>query len=113
MLALLSPMRNPRVVGTSAPTPAEDDDKVTSEELFGDLVDAPLPEPRTAPANPKAGPIKVRVTEPGAEVGQAAAAALPEEVAALLDAFSPSEPARDQAANPTPEPEPDPAPVPP
>jgi serine/threonine protein kinase len=32
----------------------------------------------------------VRVSEPGAEVGQAAAAALPEEVAALLDAFSPA-----------------------
>jgi serine/threonine protein kinase len=98
-------------VGTSAPTPAEADDKVTSEELFGDLVDAPLPEPRTAPATPKAGPIKVRVSEPGAEVGQAAAAALPEEVAALLDAFSPAEPARDQAANPPPEPDPAPAPL--
>ena len=102
-------MRNPRGLGTSEPPPAEADDKVTSEDLFGDIVDAPLPEARTPRSKPKTGPIKVRVTEPGAEVGQAAAAALPEEVAALLDAFSPvSEPVLEPEAKPTPQPDPEP-----
>jgi serine/threonine protein kinase len=89
MLTALTAMRSPRPMAPSDPLPAEADGKVTSEELFGDLVDAPLPEPRpSSPARPT-GPIKVQVAEPGAEVGKAAAAALPEEVAALLDAFSP------------------------
>src|SRR6185503_20170290 len=71
---------------------------LTSEDLFGDMVDGP-PEPLTrpataAPANRK-GPIKVQVSEPGAPRKDAPLASpptpgekLPEDVAALLDAFS-------------------------
>jgi serine/threonine protein kinase len=71
---------------------------LTSEDLFGDMVDGP-PEPVTRPpaasqANRK-GPIKVQVSEPGAPRKGAPLASpptpgekLPEDVAALLDAFS-------------------------
>jgi serine/threonine protein kinase len=73
-------------------------DLLTSEDLFGDMVDAP-PEPITrppaaAPASRK-GPIKVQVSEPGAPRKDSPLSSpptpgekLPEDVAALLDAFS-------------------------
>ena len=73
-------------------------DLLTSEDLFGDMVDAP-PEPLTRAAAPAApsrkGPIKVQVSEPGAprkdsplSSPPAPGEKLPEDVAALLDAFS-------------------------
>jgi len=87
---------------TAAPPKAEDPSAsnklLTSEDLFGDMVDGP-PEPAArpaavAPANRK-GPIKVQVSEPGAPRKDAPLASpptpgekLPEDVAALLDAFS-------------------------
>jgi serine/threonine protein kinase len=85
---------------TAAPPPKEGDesaapDLVTSEDLFGDMVDAPPESSRTEAAPNRKGPIKVQVSEPGAArknsplssppvVGEK----LPEDVAALLDAFS-------------------------
>jgi serine/threonine protein kinase len=72
-------------------------DLLTSEDLFGDMVDAP-PEPASRPAAPPAsrkGPIKVQVSEPGAarkssplSSPPAPGEKLPDDVAALLDAFS-------------------------
>jgi serine/threonine protein kinase len=109
MLAPWMSMRSPRPVPSSAPAPAAPGDEVTSEELFGDLVDAPLPESRPASATRPGGPIKVKVAEPGAEVGKAAAEALPAEVAALLDAFSPAA----EPASPPPPSVPEPTPAPP
>jgi serine/threonine protein kinase len=89
MLAFLTPMRSPRPVAPSAAPSTEADGKVTSEELFGDIVDAPLPEARPDAGPRPDRPIKVQVCEPGAESDKAAV--LPDEVAALLDAFSPME----------------------
>src|SRR5437899_3883413 len=90
---------------TSAPGPKDQEssaDKklLTSEDLFGEMVDGP-PKPdaraaaarQTAPPSRK-GPIKVQVSEPGARKASplssppAAGETLPEDVAALLDAFS-------------------------
>jgi tRNA A-37 threonylcarbamoyl transferase component Bud32 len=88
----------------SADAGIPDDELLTSEDLFGELLDSPPP-PRTAhpptppaarvaPApRPRAGPIKVQVSEPGVPKKAAsplagAAEAMPEDVAALLDAFS-------------------------
>src|SRR5258705_1922576 len=87
---------------TAAPPNAEDPSAsnklLTSEDLFGDMVDGP-PEPvarpaAVAPANRK-GPIKVQVSEPGVPRKDAPLASpstpgekLPDDVAALLDAFS-------------------------
>src|SRR4249920_472008 len=82
------------------PTPpaekASSDGLLTSEDLFGDLVDQ-APDRKSAPATPTApgvrrrGPIRVKITEP-----QAAAAApktpgppLPADVEALLDRLEP------------------------
>ncbi|HET6900109.1 MAG TPA: protein kinase [Vicinamibacteria bacterium] len=96
-------MTNRQPDKTAAPPKAEDSSAssnklLTSEDLFGDMVDAP-PEPVTrppaaSPANRK-GPIKVQVSEPGAPRKDAPLASpptpgekLPEDVAALLDAFS-------------------------
>jgi serine/threonine protein kinase len=90
-------MRSPRPVAPSDAPSTEAEGKVTSEELFGDIVDAPLPESRPAAAPRPDRPIKVQVGEPGAESEKSDA--LPEEVAALLDAFAPMTPA-------APEPEP-------
>jgi serine/threonine protein kinase len=89
-------MRSPRPVAPPATPSAGGDAKVTSEELFGDIVDAPLPDVRPVAA-PRTRPIKVQVGEPGAETGKEAE--LPEEVAALLDAFSPA-PAAPPATEP-------------
>jgi serine/threonine protein kinase len=80
-------MRSPGPVAPSAAPSTEGDAKVTSEELFGDIVDAPLPETRPEAGTRATRPIKVQVGEPGAESDKEAE--LPEEVAALLDAFAP------------------------
>ncbi len=93
-------MRSPRPVATSDPPSTEAGDKVTSEELFGDIVDAPLPVTRPDAGPRHDRPIKVQVTEPGGEVGPPAA--LSDEVAALLDAFSPIVPAQAEPAPPRP-----------
>jgi serine/threonine protein kinase len=73
------------------PEPGNDEGLLTSEDLFGDLVDAvPEPEP-PRPAVARSAPVRVRVSEPSVprrperapmpkEVG-------PEDMAALLDAF--------------------------
>src|ERR1700704_6368211 len=76
--------------GSAAP------DLFTSEDLFGEMVDAP-PAPNARPAAPNLanlkGPIKVQVSEPGVphkssplSSPPAPGEKLPEDVAALLDA---------------------------
>jgi serine/threonine protein kinase len=86
-----------------ADAPPKDEDQsaapdlLTSDDLFGDIVDekaAPRPGPGAAPAARK-GPIKVQVSEPGAARKSSPLASparagekLPDDVAALLDAFS-------------------------
>src|SRR5687767_8087358 len=89
----------------SADAGIPDDELLTSEDLFGDMLDSPPPPPRTMPMppappsrvaptpQPRAGPIKVKVSEPGVPKKTpsplaGAAEAMPEDVAALLDAFS-------------------------
>ncbi|PYQ01193.1 MAG: hypothetical protein DMF83_26265 [Acidobacteria bacterium] len=100
---------------------SKDDDKLlTSEDLFGDMLDekpvgAPNEPPASAPAARRSGPIKVQVSEPGgtavepptapaksapaktplpkgsgvkSPLGGPPAEGLPDDVAALLDAFS-------------------------
>jgi len=85
---------NPAVTAQST----ESDGLLTSDDIFGDLLDggdkARAPQPRPAEAARK-GPIKVKVSEPRApekspfqQEGPGEAEALPEDVAALLDAFS-------------------------
>ena len=69
---------------------------LTSDDIFGDMLDpAPAAPHAPAPAKPpgRKRPIKVQVSEPGAPRKEAAAPAgageeLPEDVAALLDAFA-------------------------
>jgi serine/threonine protein kinase len=87
---------------TAAPPKDQDESAapnlLTSEDLFGDMVDAPpAPSARPAAALPasRKGPIKVQVSEPGAprkdsplSSPAAPGEKLPEDVAALLDAFS-------------------------
>jgi serine/threonine protein kinase len=93
---------------------------VTSEDLFGDMVDAPLPETARAPGPDREAPIKVKVSEPGAAVAaEGEKPALPAEMAALLDAFGPkaggdASPAPSgEIREPFPAAPPPPAPVPP
>src|SRR4051812_33906324 len=71
-------------------------DLLTSDDLFGDIVDAAVAADRPG-ARPGArkGPIKVQVSEPGAARKNSPLSSpsstgekLPEDVAALLDAFS-------------------------
>src|SRR5438093_1281914 len=122
--------------------PKDDDKLLTSEDLFGDMLDAKpasAPKPPPAPAGRRSGPIKVQVSEPStatpaptptpttpapaktpsgritlpkgplpkSPLGGPPAEALPDDVAALLDAFS--APGEAAAAAP-PEPEPPAAP---
>src|SRR5687768_4827373 len=89
---------NPAVTAPSG----EGDGLLTSEDIFGEMLDAgpkaKAPPARPAPPPPDAarkGPIKVKVSEPRVpdrgpfQTGAPGAAeALPEDVAALLDAFS-------------------------
>jgi serine/threonine protein kinase len=49
--------------GPSEPRPTPDDDLQTSEDLFGSLVDSPLP-PGEAGRAPRKGPIRVQVSDP-------------------------------------------------
>jgi serine/threonine protein kinase len=86
---------------TAAPPKEQDGsaapDLLTSEDLFGDMVDAP-PAPAARPSAPapasRKGPIKVQVSEPGARKNTPLSSPpgpgekLPDDVAALLDAFS-------------------------
>jgi serine/threonine protein kinase len=59
----------------------------TSEDLFGDLTDGPpKPTRRDSCEPPRAGPIRVKVAEPGRAV-EPGGGALPNEVAVLLDTF--------------------------
>ena len=103
---------------------SKDDDKLlTSEDLFGDMLDekpvaAPKVPPTPAPDARRSGPIKVQVSEPTplargpavkSPLGGAPAEELPDDVAALLDAFS--GPGEAAAAAPPPEPAPDPEPA--
>jgi serine/threonine protein kinase len=63
------------------PDSVPDQDYVSSDELFGELVDAPMPAPPT-PAKPaRPGPIKVQVTDPRSAHGGAAAGPRVERVA--------------------------------
>jgi len=87
---------------TAAPPKNQDESAapnlLTSEDLFGDMVDgppAPGARPAAAPPASRKGPIKVQVSEPGAprkdsplSSPAAPGEKLPEDVAALLDAFS-------------------------
>jgi serine/threonine protein kinase len=87
---------------TAAPPKNQDESAapnlLTSEDLFGDMVDgppAPSARPAAAPPASRKGPIKVQVSEPGAprkdsplSSPAAPGEKLPEDVAALLDAFS-------------------------
>src|SRR5207245_4241847 len=99
-----------------------DDDKLlTSEDLFGDMLDekpvaAPKEPPGSAPAARRSGPIKVQVSEPlpkapavKSPLSGAPAEELPDDVAALLDAFS--APGEAAASAPPLEPAPDPEPA--
>src|SRR5438105_3917362 len=74
--------------------PSAKPDLLTAEDLFGDIVDEPL-RATARPAAPRKGPIKVQVSEPGGARKPSPLASpprpgekLPEDVAALLDAFS-------------------------
>jgi serine/threonine protein kinase len=102
---------------------SKDDDKLlTSEDLFGDMLDekpvaAPKTPPEPAPPARRSGPIKVQVSEPTplpkgtavkSPLGGAPDEGLPDDVAALLDAFS----APGEAAVSVPPPEPAPHPEP-
>src|SRR5262245_7330860 len=80
----------------------EDQDFVTSEDLFGDMVDAPMPEGADAAAPPgpaaRKGPIKVQVSEAGlpsdSRPRTVRGTELPrEEMEALLDRISAITPA--------------------
>src|SRR5262245_42606882 len=84
---------------TAAPPKGQDDPAgkklLTSDDLFGDMVDGPVPPRKEAAATVagRKGPIKVQVSEPGAArkgplTSPPAGEKLPEDVAALLDAFS-------------------------
>lgn len=96
------------------PPPSNDDGLLTSEDLFADLVDQPAAPAAASPEEPRRGPIKVQVSEPGAvkkPEGKVPAEALADDFAALLDVFAPAEPAaaKPAAAKPAP-PRPAPAP---
>ena len=103
---------------------SKDDDKLlTSEDLFGDMLDekpvaATSAPPEPAPAARRSGPIKVQVSEPTplppraavkSPLGGAPAEELPDDVAALLDAFSAPGEAAASASPPEPAPDPGPA----
>src|SRR5262245_49028128 len=86
----------PDPVPGSVPGSTDGDDLVTSEDLFGDLVDAVPEPPAPKPAEARKAPVRVQVPEPGAarrpERAPMPKDVRPEDMAALLDAFSdPSE----------------------
>jgi serine/threonine protein kinase len=76
------------------PSEGTGDGLLTADDLFGDLVDAPLV-PSTGPATRRSAPVRVQIPEregPDAAMEPPApktATVLPEEVAGLLDAFGP------------------------
>jgi serine/threonine protein kinase len=90
---------------TAAPPPNEGDesaapDLLTAEDLFGDIVDSPPAPGRQESVPNRTGPIKVQVSDAGGPrktsplsspppgTGPPKGEALPDDVAALLDAFS-------------------------
>lgn len=97
------------------PLTPPDDKLLTSEDLFGDLVDE-VGGRGTRPLADRRGPIKVKVAEttdktPGQRPQPSPAQPLPEDMAALLEAFSGPAEAATRAEPPAPV-EPDPLPVP-
>lgn len=96
--------KTPPAPGPSAPL---DNDLLTSEDLFGDLVDQPS-EP-AAPARPGRGPIRVQVLDPASDAVRPAPApeVTPEAADLLLDALRSDEP-----PTPADQPEPVAAPAP-
>src|SRR5512146_3103997 len=101
------PARGAQPAAPPGAVTGSEDGLVTSEDLFGDMLDAGPAPPPPRPASPLAtptrrGPIKVQVSEPGTARktgGAGAPEQLPEDVAALLDAFSePAESATREAA---------------
>jgi serine/threonine protein kinase len=85
-----------------ASRPETEENLVSSEDLFSELVDEP-----SAPARPREGPvredrIKVRVAEPGRGGPAARAPELPEDMAALLDVIGGGDERSPAAAPPTP-----------
>jgi serine/threonine protein kinase len=75
------------------PDSVPDQDYVSAEDLFGELVDAPMPAPQTPARQSRPGPIKVQVTDPrpGAEAARSVGerAASDTEVEALLSRIEP------------------------
>src|SRR5258706_13554863 len=75
------------------PDSVPDQDYVSAEDLFGEMVDAPMPAPPTVARASRAGPIKVQVTDPrpGAEAARSAGEreARDTEVEALLSRIEP------------------------
>src|SRR5262245_3503336 len=69
-----------------------DEGLLTSEDLFGDLVDAGSEPAAPRPSEPRKAPVRVQVPEPGAarrpERAPMPKDVRPEDMAALLDAFS-------------------------
>ncbi len=95
--------RSPKEVRPAGPTDPEDsaDGLLTSEDLFGDIVDAPL-EPKKAAPRSASAPIRVQVSEDG-EAGPPKPKppeVRPEEMSALVDAFDAAEPPRPPRLDP-------------
>jgi serine/threonine protein kinase len=102
--------------GNHSPDPAASADRparlLTSEDIFGDMLDPAEASSKPPGAAVKPGarkrPIKVQVSEPGAQRKEGPASPLasgeelPDDVAALLDAFAePAEPAKADDAEPS------------
>jgi serine/threonine protein kinase len=85
----MGPSRPKRTPFSEPPSAPEDPSLVTSEELFGDLVDEATPGEDTKRKANRSRPIRVRVKEQeGAAGPDGGRDVLPPDVAALLDAFS-------------------------
>jgi serine/threonine protein kinase len=86
---------------------------VTSEDLFGDIVDAPAPGPTShGDSGRRPGPVKVQVRERVGKLVPSEEGALPRDVAALLESFG-AGPEPGDAGETTPDPKPPPGPGPP
>jgi len=99
--------RSPKDVPPPSPDDGEPtaDRLLTSEDLFGDLIDAPL-EPKPGAPKQAATPIRVQVAE-GNGAGLPKAAELgPQEVGSLLEAFGGGEPEVEAKAEASPAPAP-------
>jgi len=87
---------------TAPDAPADGaDELLTSEDLFGDLVDQPpSPDAKAGAERSRKDPIRVRLPESGQPRQASPAGPLPEDVAALLDAIPDGEPAPAPAHGP-------------